>query len=234
MTLSRIAEGVHAFDYEVSMGLTRFPCRTTVVDTGEGLLLVSPGKMDEEIERAIATLGDVRFILAPNQFHHVHALPAAERFSEATLLAAPGLAAKLDDERFATTPGGERAFGPDIDWLHIEGVPKSDELVLFHRPSKTLITTDLIMNVTDGPFMTRMLLRMFRGYGRPRTSRLWRSLAKDRGAVAASLESIRDWDFERIVVNHGEVVEADAKAAYDDATGWLRAWGGSERVEASA
>ncbi len=226
MSLSQVAEGVCAFTYEVSLGPSRFPCRTAVLDTGDGLLLVSPGAIDDALAAEIAGVGEVRFILAPNQFHHVHALAAAERFGDATLLSAPGLAAKLGDDRFATTPDGPDAFGPDVEWLHIEGVPKSDELVLFHRPSKSLITTDLIMNVTDAPFATRMLLKMFRGYGRPRTSRLWKSLAEDRAALAASLESIRDWDFERIVVNHGAIVESEAEAAYDDATEWLRALGG--------
>jgi len=230
MALTRITDGVHAFHYEAG----GFPCRSTLLETDDGLLLVSPGPIDDALAEEIGEVGAVRAILAPNLFHHLHAAAAAERFGDAEVWAAPGLSEKLSDERFARVLDDARSLGAEIEWLHLEGVPKSQEIVLLHRPSRSLVTTDLIMNVTEAGFAVRTLLRLFGAYNRPRTSQLWRFLSKDRPALTACLEQIGAWDFDRIVVGHGHIVESDAKDTFAEATGWLRELGKSARVTASA
>jgi hypothetical protein len=40
---------------------------------------------------------------------------------------------------------------------------------------------------------------------------------KDKPAAARSLERILDWDFERVVLAHGDLIETNAKAIVRDA-----------------
>lgn len=228
MTLEKIAPGIHAFGYTAN----GFPCRSTLVDTGDGLLLVSPGPVSDELAEEIAGVGEVRGILAPCLFHHIYAAAAASRFTEAKLWAAPGFAEHVEDSTFSTVPTAG-TFGSDIEVLALEGAPRSNEVVLLHRPSRSLITTDLVMNMSEGALQVRILLTLFRAWGRPRTSQLWRFLTKDRAAIGRGLETILSWDFDRLVVNHGAVIETGGKDTFADATGWLRALGGVARLPAS-
>ncbi len=88
-----------------------------------------------------------------------------------------------------------------------------DEHVLLHRPSRTLLVADLVLNVhaTQG-LAGRVLLRAFGVWRRPAASRLFRLLIRDRQEFAASLRSVLDLDFERVVPGHGPIVERDGPA----------------------
>jgi hypothetical protein len=44
---------------------------------------------------------------------------------------------------------------------------------------------------------------------------------KDRAAARASIERILEWDFDRIVISHGEVTERDGKRQFQQAFAWL-------------
>jgi hypothetical protein len=50
---------------------------------------------------------------------------------------------------------------------------------------------------------------MWRRFG---PNRLWRWLAKDRQALAASIERILTWDIRRVVMAHADTVEIDDPA----------------------
>jgi hypothetical protein len=53
-------------------------------------------------------------------------------------------------------------------------------------------------------------------------SRWWRVGAKDKQAVAQSLERVLAWDFTRVLLAHGELLEADAHAEMERALSGLR------------
>lgn len=63
-----LREGLWVGDYRIP-GL---PCRSTAVDLGTGFLVYSPG---ESLRDSFAEVGEARFLLAPNNFHHL-GLPA--------------------------------------------------------------------------------------------------------------------------------------------------------------
>jgi glyoxylase-like metal-dependent hydrolase (beta-lactamase superfamily II) len=87
-----------------------------------------------------------------------------------------------------------------------------NEVVFFHRPSKTLIATDLAFNVgASSPFPTRFAFRLARAYGRLSPTLLERLMIRDRAAFRRSLKRILEWPFERVVVAHGEVSETGGR-----------------------
>ena len=97
-----------------------------------------------------------------------------------------------------------------------------NEVVLFHRPSRTLVVTDLCFNVHRSASSTaRLFFRANGMWQRFGPSRLIRLLApSDRVAMRSSIECILQWDFDRILPGHGDVVEHGGPAALRAA--WLR------------
>ena len=99
---------------------------------------------------------------------------------------------------------------------------------MFHRASRTLILVDLIENFTDATphtggalkFWFRYVLRM---WNNPRPAPEYRMGWSDRAAAAQSLRRILAWDFERIVIAHGDLIEHDAHAVA--ARAWAKVLG---------
>ena len=204
----RLSPGIH------------FPVRSTLVDTGEGLALVSPLGFDDETAARIDALGAVTFLVAPNLFHHLFLEAATARWPEAKVLAPPGLRSK----RPGLTIDGDPSSLPGVEVHRVAGMPKLEEHALFHRPSGTLVVTDLVFNMHRAHTgLTRFILKyVSRAYGRVAVSGLLRWLTKDRPAAAASLDAILALPFERLVMAHGDVVEEDARAQLAAATLALR------------
>ncbi|HWV38682.1 MAG TPA: hypothetical protein VN033_09440 [Vulgatibacter sp.] len=154
-------------------------------------------------------------LVAPNRFHHLFLGRAAEAFPRAQVFLAPGLR-----RRIASLPPGED-LGDDppalwrgaIDQRVVEG-SAAGEVAFHHRPSRTLILADLAFNLRSGGLWTRLAMRMNGGFGDLAVTRLLRSNIRDPDAFARSLDAMRRWDFDRLVVAHGEVVETGARAAF--------------------
>jgi Domain of unknown function (DUF4336) len=189
--------------------------RMTVVRRANGALwLYSPIRIDAALAGELAVLGEVRDILAPNRFHRRFAATAKDRYPSATLWAAPGLAQKKPQIPFDATLSEDTDWGDELRSLFVAGAPSWSEYVFFHSPSRTLICTDLLFNIRDESHgLTRFFYRAFGMWQRFGPNRLWRWLAKDRQALAASIERILTWDIRRVVMAHGDPVEIDNPAS---------------------
>ena len=219
-----LADGVWLVDRQLRLppGLL-LPYRMTVIRLADSrLLLHSPVKLDETVRRQVLELGAVAAVVAPNSFHYLFASEYAAAFPEAHLYLAPDLPRRIagcppgtiltDDLRAEwSSELGHRVFGP---------VRNFTEVVFHHRPTSTLILTDLAFNmVTIDGLVQRALWRASgvpARFGPSRTAR-W-TLLSDR-AAGAELEKILAWDFDRIVVTHGEPVARDGKAVFVEAFG---------------
>lgn len=193
-----------------------FGNRMTVARMVDGSLFVhSPVAFDAYLAGALAELGLVRWIVTPNCFHGLYiddwlaAFPSAQYFAPAGVKA-PTVA--------VATPLDESAAGlwsTDIAQLRVAGIPKLNEYVFFHRPSKTLILTDLAFNIgPDVSLWTKVFFTLNDAYGKLGPSRVMRSLVEDPVALAVSLREILVWDFDSIVVSHGRVVTDGAKRIF--------------------
>ena len=213
--LNKLADGVFEVTSELKLGFGFIlPIRSTVLVQSNGeVTIVSPIRFDEAISAAIDALGPVTRILAPNKFHHLFLGKAAKRWPSARVHAAPGLAEKRKDlEIHEVLATGTGSLGPDLSWVEMEGSPAVREIVVVHKPSRTLVVTDLVFNVTEPRgFMTGIILRIMGTYGRLAQSRLVRLATKDRAKAAASVRRLLELDFDRLLVAHGDVIERGAK-----------------------
>ena len=101
----------------------------------------------------------------------------------------------------------------ELEALEIQGAPEARDTALLHVPSRTLILTELVFNFGgDEPIWTELLLRVaVGGEHHPGMPRPVKAGVKDEAAFKSSLATILGWDFDRVIVGHGDVIERDGK-----------------------
>ena len=189
--------------------------RMTVVRLADGaLLLHGPVPRTPETQREIEALGPVRWIVAPNRLHHLYAGPWSDA-PGANLYGAPGLQKKRKDLRFEATLSSQapEPWAGQLEQELVGGLPILNEVAMLHRASRTLIVTDLFFNY---PPTRSLLVRVIRTIedcdGKLTIPRFIRLFIRDRRAFARSAERILSWDFDRIIVAHGDVVATGGHA----------------------
>ena len=201
--------------------------RMTVIRLADGsLLLHSPVALDVRLRAELDALGRVRFVVAPNRVHHLYAGRVAPAYPDARLWVGPGVERKRPDLAYVAVLSDEAPapWRGQVDQVFFRGRPYENEVAFFHRASRTLILCDLAFNF--GPRAaapTRLLMRLLRSYGRFGPSKLDPLLIRDRRAARQSLERILAWDFDRVVVAHGDVLESGGRAALRQGYSWLLA-----------
>lgn len=214
--------------YPVRLVGTTFDARMTVIRLASGqLMLHSPCEITAARAQEIAALGPVAHIVAPGNFHHLFVASAQAAFPSAKTWICPGVEKRQPGLTYDAVLGD--AAPPDwageIDQVLVAGTRIMREVAMFHRASRTLILVDLIENFTDATphtggalkFWFKFVLRM---WNNPLPAPEYRMGWSDRAAAAQSLRRILAWDFERIVLSHGDLIESDAH----DVAEW--AWGG--------
>ena len=198
--------------------------RMAVIRLAGGRLLVhSPIAAAPDLVREVQALGTVAVLVAPNRLHHLFAGEWQRVFPEASLYVAPGLDRKRPDLKITGVLGDapERAWAETVDQVFVAGMPWTNEVVFFHRPSATLVASDLAFNVGPGSLpLTRIAFRLGGAYGRLTPTLFERLLVRDRAAFRRSLARILEWPFERVVVAHGEVCERNGKAELARGYSW--------------
>jgi uncharacterized protein DUF4336 len=199
--------------------------RATVIRLGDGGLFVhSPVRLDEALRAEVDALGPVRFLVAPNRFHHLFIGDWMKAYPHAQSHAAPGLDEKRKDLAFDAPLRDEppAAWGAEIDQIALRGAPVLNEVVFLHRATRTLILVDSAHNFTaPRPWLTRAAFTLAGGWGGFRTNVLDRVGARDRPALRAALDRVLRWDFDRVIVAHGEVLDGGGREALRRAYAWL-------------
>ncbi|MGH7024687.1 MAG: DUF4336 domain-containing protein [Caulobacteraceae bacterium] len=200
---------------EIRFGVPGFklahPTRMTVVRLpGGGLWLHSPTSPSEPLVRRVEQLGPVRCLIAPNNFHYSWVLDWKARFPEAGVWGPPGLPRPA---RRALSPLRSLGEVADPAWASTldQFLVRSNvlnEAVFFHRPTRTLVLTDLIENFESSrvrhPFVGR-LLRWAGVADQDGRRPLDMSLAfLFRGrTLREALQRIIAWNPERVILAHG-------------------------------
>jgi hypothetical protein len=199
--------------------------RMTVIRLAGGrLLLHSPVALEPELRAELDAIGRVSFAVAPNRVHHLYAGGVAQAYPGARLWVAPGLQRKRPDLVFEAVLDDDppEEWRAEVDQVFFRGRPYENEVTFFHRPSRTLILCDLAFNVgPNDAWSTRFLMKLIRSYGHLGPSKLDPWLIRDRRAARASLEHILAWDFDRIIVAHGDVLESGGHEVLREGYAWL-------------
>ncbi|MFW5876253.1 MAG: hypothetical protein ACOCXM_05915 [Myxococcota bacterium] len=171
-------------------------------------------------------MGEVKYVVSPNKLHHLFMGQWADGYPGARLYASPGLTNKRPDLTFEAVLGDETPaeWAGCIDQLVVRGSVFMDEVVFFHRPSRTLVLGDLIENHDPellGPvqrFWARANAMLAPNGSTPRNFR-WSFLRRSEARKA--VQRMLAWQPERVLVLHGRCVMTDAQAFLKRAFRWL-------------
>lgn len=218
--MRKIANNVYSVDDQRSLAGMRVDLRTTVVKLSDGSLWVhSPTRLLEGVREQVEVLGEVRYLVAASNGHNQWLCDWHEIYPEATVYVARGIPKKLPKlERYKLLE--EEASLPwAAEFAHaFMGVRFFGEFVFLHRPSRSLIVTDFVQNHGGEPqrgFGVVLSKCFFEPMGfkgicvaPPLKKRMF---VKDPDALRAFVDEVLGWDFDRIIVAHGPIVEEDPK-----------------------
>jgi hypothetical protein len=188
------------------------PLRSMLVAANKRQILVSPVGTPEEASQVEVPLT----LVAPSLSNHQHLAAVIERYRPLALWGPPGLAeGKAELGPMHVLGFDAWPYGDQLGFVVVEGAPQRNEVVFFHRESRTIYTPSLFCNICepDG-FLAPLVFRTMGIYRRFATPKMWQRWIVDRAAFSRSIDEILHWDFDRIVVAHGDVVDRHAREQF--------------------
>ncbi|PGG95746.1 hypothetical protein AJ80_09917 [Polytolypa hystricis UAMH7299] len=231
-------------------GLARVGGRATIIRLkSQDLVVFSPVALTPDVKSTIESLGGkVKFLVAPDIEHHIFLSAWKQAYPDAQIIAPDGLKEKREQNpetrglKFAhiLTPTNKHGykipeFGDEMEIEYVDAHP-NQEIVLFHKPTKTMVEADFIFNLpateqfskseespTQG-LVTKLFVALMSAKGsvtwQKRT--IWYLFAsKDRKGYAQSANSMAKWDFDRIIPCHGDVIETGGKETFTNLLEWF-------------
>ena len=207
----------------------RFPTRMTVFRlAGEDLFLHSPTELTPALRAEIAALGRPRWIVAPNRIHYWwvpdwhRAFPAAEVWLAPRVREQAG--GRIDFPTRELAAAGGYPWDGEVATLPVPGSYMT-EVEFFHRPSRTLVLTDLVENFEPAKlgFVLRCLTRLAGIQDpdgqMPRDLRL--TFRHQRATLRRAVETMIAWAPERVILAHGRWYDRDGAKELRRAFRWL-------------
>ncbi len=228
-----VANGVWIIDSGHHMAGAPLPVRMTVLQFCDGaLLLHSPTRFTPETKAALERIGPIAQVVAPNTVHWSYMTGWQEHVPGATYWGVPGLrkrravvssGLRLDHD---LADGEPQAWQGDIECILVRGLGVT-EAALFHRPSRTLVLTDLVVNVEPRklPWPLSVGARAVGSAAPHGRAPLYARLAFRAGGNNAidAARRIVALEPERVIFSHGDWFDKDASAQLRRSLTWLAA-----------
>lgn len=223
-----LPETIYIVEYPIRYGGINLFSRMTLVRLQDGKLWVhSPCQLNAELKCDIDKLGEVAYIIAPGTFHHLFVSEFQNHYSDAETFICPGLEKKRQDLHFDWILGNrpDPRWNSEFEQVAIQGARIISEVAFVHKGSKTLILVDLLENIGDNYTHDAGLLlkfwwkAVFHMWNNPKAAPEYQIGWGRKEIVKKGMEKILSWDFDRIIIAHGNIIESNAKAVL------TKAWG---------
>lgn len=157
-TLKEVAKNIWIVDgsiVKMSMYGTQIPfsTRMTIIKLNNGgLWCHSPIELTPQLKKQIDLLGEVYHLVSPNKIHYAHINSWAKIYPKAISWASPGVKERAAQQNIIVNFNRDLKEIAPIEWateieqLIFKGSRFMEEVVFFHRESKSLILADLIEN----------------------------------------------------------------------------------------
>jgi hypothetical protein len=215
--MEQLHEGVWVHQDALKIGPIDGTIRMTVVRLASGGLWVhSPTPLSQDLKSQIDDLGPVTDLVAPNNGHNLYYQEWILAYPHATRHVAKGIPGKLPQlTNYHTLNNDDGSSWPeDFEMEVMEGVPFFDECAFLHKPSASLILTDFVQNHRGreysgfGWVMNKLVMEPigFKDICLAPPLRFG-FMIKDRPALNRFVSKVLAWDFDRIIVTHGDILE---------------------------
>ena len=213
-------------------GSIPFPTRMVVARLTNGdLFLWSPIEPGGGVRAEIDGLGPVRHLVSPNKIHYAHIAAWKRIYPEATAWASPGVRERAASQRIDVSFDADLRDEPDPTWrgdlnqLVFRGSRFMEEVVFFHRKTRTLVLADLIENFEPEKIggAYRWLVRSA-GAAHPDGKApidMRLTFWGRKEAARASFERMLAWEPDKVILAHGRWYDRDGTAELRRAFRWL-------------
>ena len=185
---------------------------------------ISPVPLSDESIQSINSVAQVRYLIAPNNYHHLFINDAKSYWPDARLFVPQSLIAKRPDLESANIITADEQFpwSADLQTFPVHGSRMIEEFLFYHSSSKTLVITDLCFNMQHPKGIRQTFFTLMTGTkGELKTSRMIKLLFGDKNAMRESVNNALAMPFERLIVAHGNIVESEAAQRLRAAMSWL-------------
>ena len=205
-----VPDAIWVSERPVWFGGVQLRSRTTVVRlAGDALWVHSPGPPSDETCAALDALGEVRFVVVPNRYHHLQTPATAARYPQARVVGPDSVRARNPDVALTMGFGDPAYVGatPELTPIRLDGVPFLDETLFFHEASGSLIAADLLISACARDHWTwRAAARLFGRYETVKTPPdVWMK-TRPSVALAESIAKLRALPIDRILVAHADPI----------------------------
>ncbi|QXZ09733.1 DUF4336 domain-containing protein [Comamonas sp. Y33R10-2] len=216
-----IADGVWSLSYHFSNAGMQVSTRMTVIRLADGgLFSHSAVPLSPAQKAALDAIGPLRHIVAPSAMHHLFVGKLAKLYPQARLYGTAGVLRKHPDQPLLEPlPAGHEApWVGELQCIHLDGIPMLDETLWFHPASGSLIATD-VLQCWQGPLSlpVRMYLGLAGGHERLTVPRTVRLLVRDKAAVRAWVQQVKNLPVQRVILLHNSVIDVKSKQRLDEA-----------------
>jgi len=223
--MQKIGDDIWVHDDSMKLAGTKLRLRMTVVKLSDGSLWVhSATALSPELKQEIDQLGEVKHIVAASNAHNTWLQDWCEAYPDAEAYVSAGIPRKVPLSNYHILRDGlENVWEKDLSWEFMPAVPMFNETVFFHKKTQSLIVTDLIQNYPDdvptgfAGIMTKYVFQPIGFKGTCIAPPLKMGfMIKDKQKFTGFIRNVQDWDFKRIIVTHGDIIEENAKSVFTD------------------
>lgn len=220
---TQISIGIWTMDGpEVVFAGASMRTRMTVIRLHDGRLWVhSPIELSRSTHAFLDDLGgEIAALIAPNKFHYMFIEQWREAFPDARVFVDEDLVRKRPSLAIAEvlTNSTPSLYSREIDQVVFRGNRLFQEVVFFHKASRSLIFTDLMINLkADRMKLIPRLFLEFEGVTYPSggVPRLYRWFSSNKAKAREALSAIRAWKPTRVLFCHGEPFDLTAEKLLD-------------------
>lgn len=205
------------------------------------MAVFSPVALTPEVKTVAQSLGPVKYIAALDFEHHIFLGPWHQEYPDAKVIGIEGLPekrAKQQNEKVrfdyifkkGTTIKIDDEFDEGFEYEYVPG-HANKELVFLAKHEKTLIEGDLLFNLPASEQYSKskespvegLWTRLFNSFmGTTGSTATWQqrfiwyvASKGDRPGFNKSVQRISNWNFDRIIPCHGDVIETGGKELFD-------------------
>jgi len=132
---------------------------------------------------------------------------------------------KFDGSWGKDDPNTKYGFEDEIKWCFFSGF-MTKEVAFLHKDSKSLLEADLLFNLPPKEQYSKsekttfsFLTKAFNPWSYAHKRVVW-SAGTDRETTKRDAKTVAEWDFERLIPCHGDVIEKDGNKAWREAYKW--------------
>jgi len=204
----KFENGIAIYDYIAKAGLgVHFTSKTFLIQDDKNIYIISPANFNDETIKYIKdSEKSIRFI-APNNFHNLHLKTMFKHFPNAHFYG-PKRSQKQSGVQLEKTE--LLASTETLVPVFIQGHELLSETCFLHKPSESLIITDLFFNMHHKMnIQTSMAMRLVGTYHKFGMSRMLKKAINDKKLFKTSLLELEKLSFKKVLLNHGDSVSKE-------------------------